>query len=258
MRIGEVPASWDSPILFEVIGAAAAQTRGCVVDLNEDVRIIEFPSGTAVLVAGETLMPVARPGQWALLADEVTIINEGDLVAVADRYKNHYLRRIWSNGDAWILEAVNPLAGLPPVLLRKCECMVRRINGISFEPRRNPGPTKNRLMKEWLPRNDFATHCLDGKVGISINGTSIEPIACHDQIVLVGRKIAPKELRPGALAVLETEDHLVGNVIKRAFPSDNGWLLASLNPFEAHDPIAVACGDIRAIWPVCGVLFVCE
>ena len=54
---------------------------------------------------------------------------------------------------------------------------------------------------------------------------------------------------------METDDDRVGSVIKRVFPGERTWLLASPNPIEPRDPIAIAKGKIRAVWPVRGVLF---
>lgn len=260
LRVGDEEASWSDPISLQVVGAAAALSRGCVVDLAEETRDVEFPAGGAILVTGESLLPVARPGQWALLAAEDTEVDDGDLVAVIDRSANHYLRRIWSCPDTWMLEAVNPLAGVAPVVLRKRECVVRKIIGVSYDPRKDPFAGKGPRTKEWLPRKDFSARCFDDLLGISIDGTSLEPIACHGQIVLVGPRVGDRvrELRSGSLAVVETKDESVGNVIKRIFPQDRGWVLASPNPIDPREPITVSPKMIRAVWPVRGILFACS
>ena len=91
LKVGEDAASWADPVRLKLIGAAAAQTHGCVVDLSNEPTESDFPAGGAVLVASETLCPVARPGQWALLSDEA---GDGDLAAVLDVAGNRYLRGV--------------------------------------------------------------------------------------------------------------------------------------------------------------------
>lgn len=83
------------------------------------------------------------------------------------------------------------------------------------------------------------------------------PLALDGQVVLVARKIDSRfdQVARGSIAVVETEDDRVGSVIKRVFPGDRAWLLASPNPIEPRDPISIAKGKIRAVWPVRGVLF---
>jgi hypothetical protein len=249
-------AAWSSPIRLPVIGAAAAQTRGCVVDMAELPLEAEFPAGGTVLVAGNTLDPIARAGQWALLADPGEEPCDQDLVAVIDRAGNHYLRRLWSAGDSWFLEVVNPLAGVPPVSLRKCQCAVRKLIGVSYGPNKPPGPSGKHTI-EWWPRQDFPQTAFRGYSAITIDGTSLEPIAADGQLVLVAQKIAARfdRVRNGSLAVVETEDDQVGNVIKRVFPQDRTWLLTSPNPIDPRNPIALAKSNIRAVWPVHGILF---
>lgn len=255
LRVGDDDASWFTPIRLTVIGSAAAQTRGCVVEMSELPAAADFPPGGAVLVTKDCLAPVARPGQWALLA-EPTEINDGDLVAAIDRVQNRYLRRCWSDGDAWLLEAVNPSAGIAPARLRKCECQVRKILGVSFGPPKEPTPTKSRHVSEWAARKDFSAACLGDHFGITVEGTSLEPLAADGQLVLV-RKFEGRldGVKSGCLAVLETDDDAVGNVIKRVFPQGGTWMLVSPNPTDPRDPIALAKRKLRALWTVRGFLF---
>lgn len=257
LHIGDEAATWNDPIVLSVIGRAAAQTHGCVVDLSEAPWNTSLPPGGAVFVAGETLAPIARLGQWALLAEMAAELSDGDLAAVFDRAGNRFLRRVWSAGDVWLLEAVNPLANVPPASVRKCECVVRKVSGVSYGPQRDSTRGSGRLIHEWLPRQDFPPTQLIGCLGIKVAGTSLEPIAADRQFVLVGRKIEGRfdAVRKGGLFVVETDDDRVGNVIKRVFPHERHWLLVSPNPIEPRDPIPLAKNKIRAVWPVGGVLF---
>jgi energy-coupling factor transporter ATP-binding protein EcfA2 len=254
LRVGEEAAAWAEPVRLRIIGSAAAQTHGCVVDLAEEPSESDFPAGGAILVSSDTLCPVARPGQWALLSDEA---GDGDLVAVLDLAGNRYLRRGWSAGNAWFLEAVNPSAGVAPVSIRKSDCKVRRVNGVCYGPRKELGRGSGKLANEWSPRQDFKASNIAGHFGITVQGTSLEPLALDGQVVLVARKMDSRfdQVARGSLAVVETDEDRVGSVIKRVFPGDRTWLLASPNPIEPRDPIAIPKGKIRAVWPVRGVVF---
>ena len=257
LRVGDDAASWRDPLALKIIGTAAAQTRGCVVDLAELPRGALFPAGGAVLIVGDGLAPLARPGQWALLADPSVRITDGDYAAVKDQAGNHFLRRIWSAGDAWLLESINPLAGTAPVRVRKCTCLARKVTGVSFANAKEPKLGTNRLAKEWHTRQDFSSTPLVDLFGITIRGTSLEPIACDEHVVVVGRKIDSRfdAVRRGSLAVVETDDPRVGNVIKRVYPEERSWVLLSPNPVDPRDPLTVAKSKLRAVWPVQGVLF---
>ncbi|MCI0463672.1 MAG: hypothetical protein L0Z62_42600, partial [Gemmataceae bacterium] len=53
IRVGDEVASWSEPVQLSVIGTAAAQTHGCVVDLSEPSWDATFPPGGAVRVIGK-------------------------------------------------------------------------------------------------------------------------------------------------------------------------------------------------------------
>jgi Peptidase S24-like len=255
LRVGDAAASWHHPLALKVIGTAAAQTRGCVVDIAEMPRDALFPPGGAVLIVADGLAPLARPGQWALLAEHTVRLADGDYAAVVDQAGNHYLRRVWSAGDAWLLEAINPLAGKAPVRVRKCVCLARKVIGISYESPKEPRLGTTRLAKEWHTRQDFSNP-LEDAYGVTIRGTSLEPIACDGHVIVVGRKIGLRfdAVRRGALAIVETDDPHVGNVIKRVYPEDRSWLLLSPNSVDPRDPLIVSKANLRGVWPVQGVL----
>jgi SOS-response transcriptional repressor LexA len=249
-------ATWTKPVRLKLIGKAAAQTQGCVVDLSEEPWWAELPPGAAVLVVGETLCPVARPGQWVLLDEPTEEVRDGDLVAAMDRSRNAYLRRAWSVGDLWSLAPVNPLAGVGPVNVRKCESELRKVRGIMYGPKTHPVVRKEKGLREWTPHGAFSATELAKHFGIKVTGTSLAPIAVDGQFVLVGPKVDRRleGITGGSLAVVETKDERVGNVIKRVFPREKDWLLVSPNPIEPREPIAVAIASIRAVWPIRGVL----
>jgi hypothetical protein len=101
-------ATWSEPITMQVVGRAAALRNGCVVEMSEAVWTMTLAPGATVLVTSNTLEPIARLGQWALLASEDVLTADGDLAAV-DAGGNRYLCRVWSDGPNWILESINPV-----------------------------------------------------------------------------------------------------------------------------------------------------
>lgn len=257
LRIGEDAAAWRDDQALKIIGMAAAQTRGCVVDMAELPRDARFPPGGAVLVAADGLAPLARSGQWVLLADPSVRVGDGDYAAVIDQGGNHFLRRVWSAGDVWLFEAINPLAHLPPIRVRKCACAVRKIVGVIYEPARSPRFGTTRLTKEWHPRQDFPAGLLGGRFGVLVRGTSLAPLVGDGHTVVVGQKIDTRfeSVGKGSLAVVETDDSNVGNVIKRVYPGERSWQLLSPNPIDPRSPLVVPNKSLRAVWPVHGVLF---
>ena len=92
-------------------------------------------------------------------------------------------------GGSWFLEAVNPSAGVPPVSIRKSDCKVRKVNGVCYGPRKEPGRGSGKLANEWSPRQDFKSSSIAGHFGITVEGTSLDPIALNGQVVLVSRKL---------------------------------------------------------------------
>jgi hypothetical protein len=142
----------------------------------------------------------------------------------------YYLRRAWSVGDAWFLVGINPTIGLSPVSIRKCDCAIRKVRGVCYGPRKEPRPGNGRYTVEWVPREDFPVAAITGQFGITITGSSLEPIAYDRQVILVGERLQEYAAVPkGSLAAVETEDEHVGNVVKRVYPRGRNWVLLSPN-----------------------------
>jgi SOS-response transcriptional repressor LexA len=255
---GALPeASWTTPFSLPLLGRAAARPDTLTIIPDEETSLSELPPGCSVLVAGDTLDPVARSGQWVLLAEEDVPLADGDLAAVSTDNGGRLLRRVWSEGDEWVLQAINAVKPIPSITLRKLDTAVRKVIGVLYEPWRQPRSSETGSPGEWQPRADFDPGALEHLRAIAVEGGSLDPIARRGQLVLVGEKqaLCDTTLERGGLAVIETADDAVGCVIKRVFPSGDQWILVSSNPVDPHEPIAVSVAQIVAVWPLRGVLF---
>jgi len=250
-------ASWTMPISMRLLGRAAARPEALTIIPEEEPSLHELLPGYAVLVAACTLDPVARIGQWVLLAEDDFPVTNGDLVAISTENDGRLLRRVWSDGDAWMLQSINPVQPIPSVTLPKLHGALRKIVGVLYEPRKQPRSSNSTSSDEWHPRSDFERGKLAGLRVITVEGDSLDPVARRGQLVIVGeRQVAHgTSIEQGGLAVIETSDEAIGCVIKRVFRSGDQWILVSSNPVDPHDPIVVSVSQIAAVWPLYGVLF---
>ncbi|MDB4930665.1 MAG: hypothetical protein JWM10_3149 [Myxococcaceae bacterium] len=241
---------------FRLVGTAAAQTHGLVVDFGTPTEAAEFRSREAVLVGTDALLPVADRGDWALVADEDVEVGDGDLAAVYDRAKNCYLRRVWSSGDQWLLEAINPLSSARAVMVPREDCAIRKVLGVVAQPLGHRQLDVRDPSREWSPHGAFKDTLVADGEGIRIRGSSMEPIARDGQVVLVGSAEERLDALPrGGLFVVETTEAHVGNVIKRVFVNKDQVVLVSPNPVEPHEPIVVPRERVASVRRVRGVLF---
>lgn len=245
-------ASWADPISIQVLGRAAAKPESWVCNENADGNGLALPPGSAVAALSGTLEPIVRAGQWLLTAPEDVVVRDGDLV-VAIVGKRRLLRRAWTEEANWHLASTNPVLPGNPIVARKSETPIRKVWGVLYEP----------LMigtdgdDEWQPRDDFDSAWIASLHTIAVEGESLSPLARRGQHVLVASQQFPAEtiIGQGGLAVLETNDDSIGNVIKRVYRRDDQWVLVSPNPVEPPEPILVPAETIVAVWPLRGVLF---
>jgi SOS-response transcriptional repressor LexA len=248
--------SWSDDIDFPLIGAAAAKSNPWSVEFTEETGHLRFATGAAVQVSCDSLEPVARFGQWVLLAEEHQSLSEGDLVAVRDQDGGSFLRRIWSEGRDWILQSINPVRPLPSITINKRHATVRKIVGVLYGPLGSATAPPG-VAAEWLPCSSLdAVGALTKCRAIDVQGDSLDPLARDGQKVLVNEPLTDRsECTEGELAVIEFTDETMGSVIKQVFPDKKQWTLVSLNPIDRLAPIIVKPDAIRAIWPLQGVLF---
>ena len=248
--------TWSKSLTFPLVGSTAAKSNPWSVELSTTGESVQVCSGAAVQVADDSMEPVARFGQWVLLADEGTQLNEGDLVAARDENDGRYLRRLWSDERQWILQAINPNRPAPSLTMTKRLLGIRKIIGVIYSPL---GVAKRKAADavEWLPcaSLDAAKVLKDYRV-IEVHGDSLDPIARDGQKLLVDQPLAdPLTCPEGELAVVEFADDAAGSVVKRVFPTKDRWTLVSPNPVDRLSPMIVFPKDIRAVWIVRGVLF---
>jgi SOS-response transcriptional repressor LexA len=247
--------AWSEAVEVPVIGLAAAKSTGWSVDFQDDQQTIRFPPGAAVAVSSNVLDPVARFGQWVLLAEEAILPQDGDIVAARDADDNCYLRRVWSDSREWILQSINPVQELPVVVSAKRATGIRKVIGVLYEP---IAPVVHRPtgIHEWAPCNSFTSAWLGKCCAIEVKGSSLDPIARDGQRVLVDHQAAAiTDVEDGSLVVVETDEEGIGNLIKRIFRQAKTCVLVSPNPVDAIAPVTLPLKAIRAVWPLRGVLF---
>jgi hypothetical protein len=133
---------------------------------------------------------------------------------------------------------------------------LRKVIGVLYEPTAKVSHRSDKI-EEWEPSGAIDIPATIRKYrAIDVMGASIEPLARAGQKVLVGEKCDDlSNICNATLAVVQTRDEFVGNVIKRVYPTDRDLILVSPNPVETIDLILLPRSEIRGIWPVCGVLF---
>ncbi len=252
-------ACWDESIQVVEYGRAAAREESWVVDVADDPSVMFLRAGNAVLVAADTLDPVAKRGQWVLLAHEEVSCKDGDLVSASCVSGDRLLRRIWSSGENWTLQSINPVEPVADVTVPKTEVMPRKIVGVLYEPRRTIGVCCDVTITEWQPRSDFQVAWFSNFAAVIVEGRSLDPIARAGQKVLIDKEPASdyRTVKNGDLAVIETNVDSIGRVIKRVYRMQDNCVLISPNPVERHPPELLNRQQLsRAkFWGVQGVLF---
>jgi len=248
-------AQWGKSLKMKVLGRAAAKNDAVVIDSSDSATSVSLATGSTVLVCSDTLDPIAKRGQCVILADEDTEIQNGDLAAIELPGGRRILRRVWDNEDIWYMQSINPVRIFPVVTAMKAESAIRKVVGVLFEP--ILASEENTEDMEWGPVNYATQDILRNLHCVTAEGDSLEPIARRGQMVLIGNGVPPNEaaITRGCLAAVETNDENVGNVIKRVFRTDSGYILTSPNPVESHDPIAILASKVERFWPLRGVLF---
>lgn len=256
-------SNWGAPVSLEVIGKAAAKGELWEVDVSEDASAIaQIDAGDAILVASDTLDPVAKLGQWVLLAPDDGCFKDGDLVAACcanngEKETNRFLRRIWSNETSWVLQSINPVEPIADIVVPKNDSAPRKIIGVLYAPTQVPySHGGSALFSEWITHTKFKLKDLSELKTISVEGKSLEPIARAGQKVLV-EEDSSQNFKNGDLIVLKTDIAGIGNVIKRIYKSDETVILVSPNPVDSHPPLLLTKQQLQQseFWLVRGVLF---
>lgn len=259
MVFPEVPALafWKEPIEITELGRAAAKPDSVTIDTSEEPVVIKIAAGSTVRVCSHTFDPVAKLGQWVMLAADDISVSDGDLASMEIPGGRRLLRRIWTEGESWRMQSINPVKPYPIVSVLKSECAARKVVGVLFEPRKFPDDVIDLELTEWDFVDVETSKLIQELRCITVEGSSLDPIARNGERVLVAKGQPPNEttMSNGSLAVVETTDDKVGNVIKRVFRTDDGFILVSPNPVEPHEPIPLKTEEVSLLWPLRGMLF---
>ncbi len=252
-------ATWAQPIELEEFGRAAAKGESWVVDSLDEASATSIATGAAVLVTSDALDPVARRGQWALLADADVSCKDGDLVAVTCASGDHLLRRIWSSGDDWAFQSINSVRPIPIQIAPKIESAPRKVVGILYTPEQSVTAASHANTIEWKPHGGFQSKCLANLATVYVEGGSLDPIARAGQRVLISKEPVNdyREVNNGDLAVVDSNVPSIGCVIKRVYLRKGHCILVSPNPVDPHPPELLTETQLRSskFWIVRGVLF---
>lgn len=250
-------ATFNRPFTLPVIGRAAARPESWVLDSSTEVALTKFAPSAAIFVSSNTLNPVIRYGQCALLADEEIQLEDDNLVAVVSSDGDRYLRKLWSESEVYILQAIHPTKPVPAIRTLKSQNAIRKVIGVLYEPALRPNIQKSTKTSEWYPYSSFPSKIFSNLRMLIVEGDSLDPIARKGQKVLVAEPETPQNtsLEQGGLAALEIEDEAIGNVIKQIYRKSDHWILVSPNPILAYTPDIIPIEKIKHIWPLCGVLF---
>ncbi len=86
-------------------------------------------------VNGDSMLPIARPGQCVLCSREQSV-SDGDLAVVKLKEAGPFFKRVYNyiEEGRWLLESINPSAPQPPRLVKKDEIeFLYKVVGVLFE-----------------------------------------------------------------------------------------------------------------------------
>lgn len=231
---------------LRVVRSAAAAENGEGIEWDEHDAAVLNEAPVAVLKA-DTLAPIGFSGQYLILDPHNKPPEDSDLVVVRSATGQAYARRIWFEEDARIiLEGANPTSPYRPVCLTDGTHRIQRVVGILF----GQAPISQGVDgDEWF-KGDIKEEWFKDMVGVRVKGSSMEPVARNEQIVLIRKGTSA---RKADLACVDTISR--GTLIKRCYPSGRDWILCSINPNEMQDAIYLRADQIRGAYPVVGVLF---
>jgi len=235
---------------LQIIAEAAAADRG--IPIAADVYDVgEIAACPVALMKGDMLAPIVRTGQFLILDPQDREPNDSDLVVVETESGQCYARRFWRQRNVVQLEAPNLTSAHAPVAMTGGLWRVRRVVGVVFEP--SSSCASGGVGEEWAVPGGAQLDLLKDAVGVRVQGTSLEPVAWDGQTALIRRCDDLSSIRQGALACVDIDRE--GAVIKRCYPSDDKWLLCTINVNEPQEPMRVEPSTILHVYPLIGVLF---
>ena len=224
--------------------AAAHNGTGIEWEVADEYTIENCP---VVQVCSDVIAPIALSGQYLLLDWEDRVPSDGDLVVAETHDTQKYIRRIWRDEGAVILESINSTKPVEPVRIVSANCKIRRVVGVLYDESSLPNSNG-----EWCFRG-VNESWFDDIVGVRVKGTSLEPVARHGQIVLIERIDIKENIKNDMLACVSIKD--IGDVIKRCHISKSHCVLTAINMTDREEPIVVDLESIQQAYELKGVLF---
>jgi len=261
-------------IPLNVLGRAAALTDGRSADGTIDMDHYEgkdhvsitLGKHSAYRLVAHTLEPVARPGDIVLTRDYGDVSSKSLVVA---RNDDRLLARRFevsanlSDVAALTAQSNNPREIAPPVVAHRGSLELHKIIGVLFA---SDGLVLPPAEKDEVCDCGGAaalTYLTKNALGlVQVDGQSAEPIALHQQYLIVQRPVSPEEAaRSFDGRPIIAEDSNGSFYFKRLRVQETGEaVLESLDSGGEYGPIMLApVGSgkncLARVWPVAGILF---
>ena len=261
-------------IPLKVLGRAAALTEGRAADGAVDMDHFEAKDHVSITLGrhsayrlvARTLEPVARPGDIVLTRDYGDVSDKSLVVA---RNDDRLLARRFevsanlSDVAALTAQAINPREIAPPVVTHRGSIEAYKIVGVLFAPDGTAPPPKGRDEVCDCGGAASLTYLTKDALGlVLVDGQSAEPIALHQQYLIIQNPVSPEEAaRSFDGKPVIAEDTNGSYYFKRLRIQEGGAVvLESLDSGGDYGPVMLAAAGsgkncLARIWPVAGILF---
>jgi len=234
-----------------IIDQAAAAENGIGVSCSEETKVMLSGYQLALVKMG-TISPIAKTGQYLLLDPSDNLPNNSDLVVAEANDGKQYLRRYWKDQyDQVTLSSENSTNPFMPVKVASGSCKLRKVVGVIYDGVGNC--TEGIEGKEWVSINDIQEDHFSSLIGLRVRGTSLEPIARNNQVILVSSQNSIESTEAGSLACVNLEEQ--GSVLKRCYPNGETWTLISTNPNDVEVPMVIKREEILHVYKFVAILF---
>ncbi len=127
--------------------------------------------------------------------------------------------------------------------------------GVIYDPNTPSSSHVQSGTQEWQDAIGFDPSVIAKFSAVVVEGDSLDPIARGGQHVPVDARRTATNVFPGSIAVIETEDVNIGNVIKKVIPMAADFVLVSTNPVDSIAPILLPRNRLKQMFSASGILF---